>query len=159
IEDNLPLEVLTSCLDRVIGGRRPKIVGISITYSHQFFLGMVLARLVRRRLPETYLVLGGPLVGTIANRGRKVGSFALFQDVDAISVSDGEIALRTLIDHVLAGRKVPPTANLITFDRATGVGGVPEVNVVEDLDTLPCGTFDDLSLDRYWSPTPVLPLP
>lgn len=159
LEDNLPLEILQELLDRLFRARRPKLVGISITYSHQFFFGMLLARLVRVRFPETYIALGGPLVATIANRGRKVGSFALFRDVDAISVSDGEHALRTLVEHVVAGERVPPTPNLITFDRATGRGGVPDVNVVEDLDSLPCGTFDDLELDGYWSPTPVLPLP
>jgi len=159
LPDNLPLELLNRLLDKLFSNRRPKIVGISITYAHQLFFGMLLARLVRLRFPETYLVLGGPLVATIANRGRKVGSFALFRDVDAVSVSDGEVALRVLIEHVLAGKAVPPTANLITFDRRTGCGGVPEINVIDDLDELPCGDFNDLQLSNYWSPTPVLPLP
>lgn len=159
IEDNVPLEILNQLLDGLFRARRPKLVGISITYAHQFFFGMLLARLVRRRFPETYLAPGGPMVATIANRGRKVGSFGLFRDVDAISVSDGEHAVRTMIEHVSAGRRVPATPNLITFDRASGRGGVPDVNVIEDLNALPCGSFADLPLDRYWSPTPVLPLP
>ncbi|XXX72015.1 radical SAM protein [Sorangium sp. So ce134] len=159
IEDNVVLDVLNGALDATFRGRRPAVVGVSITYAHQFFFGMLLARLVRQRFPECYLALGGPLVATIANRGRKVGSFALFRDADAIAVSDGEVAFRTVIEHVLAGRPVPPTPNLIVYDRRTGEGGVPEVNVIEDIDEIPCPDFSSLPLDRYWSPTPVLPLP
>jgi hypothetical protein len=159
IEDNVALDLLNAELDRVFGDRTPKIVGVSITYAHQFFFGMLLARLVRRRFPETFIALGGPLVATIANRGRKVGRYTLFRDADAITVSDGEIAFRTIVEHVLAGIPLPPTANVILFDREKGVGVIPEVNVVEDLDSLPCADFTGLPLDRYWTPTPVLPLP
>jgi hypothetical protein len=159
LEENLPLEILNHLLDDLFRGRRPRVVGISITYAHQLFLGMVLARLVRTRFPEVCLALGGPLIATMANRGRRLGSFALFRDADAIAVSDGEVAFRTLVEHVLSGKAIPPTENLITYDRRTDRGGTPGIVAIDDLDALPRATFADLPLDRYWSPTPVLPLP
>src|SRR4029077_17102443 len=86
-EGNVALALLEAALDRAFAAARPRLVGNSITYAHQFFLGILLARLVPERFPEVFLVLGGPMVATLANRGRKLGSFALFEDIDAVSVS------------------------------------------------------------------------
>lgn len=158
-EDNIARELIEARLDAGFGQARPRLVGVSITYPAQLFFGMLTARLVRRRFPDTFLILGGPLVASMARRAHRLGQYPLFRDADAVAIGDGEHLFRQVVAQVTSGRPVTPAANLLLFDRATGTATLPDVQAIADLDALPCADFGDFALDRYWVPTPVLPMP
>ncbi|WP_020672501.1 B12-binding domain-containing radical SAM protein [Amycolatopsis nigrescens] len=126
---------------------RTRVLGISVAFPSQLIPAFRLARMVKRRAPDTIVVLGGQQIML-----RDVALAALpgtFRQVDAIATGRGEPVLRALGNGV----PVEEVAGLIT---ARGVSGpAPEPH---HLAQNPAPVFDGLPFMSYLSPAPQLPL-
>ena len=133
-------------LNSLLAGE-PGIVGISVPSTSQLEQALVLAHLLKGRVPDIHVTLGGPAV---TDRWQILADCrALFTSVDSLVVSDGETPLRDLVDRLSTGRDLEGVSNLV---RPQGNGPVVE----QDVDGLPTPSYEGLPLDRYLSPHPVL---
>lgn len=142
---------------------RPRAVGISITYFSQVVPGLTLLRLLKQRLPNTPVVLGGAYLTAVEEQVE--GIPARVVPADCIILHDGEAGLDAWLRLVLSGEgELTAIPNSWTVDRA-GDGcfrrrGARDL-IHTDLDTLPVPmwTLDGLSLERYLVPRYPIPLP
>jgi hypothetical protein len=78
---------------------RPAVVGLSATH-YQLVPSLLLAHQLRRRLPETKIVLGGYLSSQATARDL----LRLHEELDWIVYGEAEVVLPELLDDLLAGR-------------------------------------------------------
>jgi hypothetical protein len=140
----------------------PDILGISIPTLDQMLAGMTLAHLIKANDLPCHVTVGGPHISML--RGQLPQTPQLFDLIDSAIVFSGATALQRLAEALGAGASLGEVPNLIYRDRdssrgdASGSGSI-RVNPTETApptDLLP--DFDGLPLDRYLTPTPVLPL-
>jgi len=135
---------------------QPSIVGISIMFESQIHAGFTLARLVRERLPETTIVVGGGIVSRIWKGLR--ANLDLFPYVDAIGIYEGEKTLLGLAEAGTDRGKWGNIPNLVYRD-SKGVVRINAFSAIEDLSILPPPDFDGLPLNQYLSPVLIPWLP
>jgi anaerobic magnesium-protoporphyrin IX monomethyl ester cyclase len=120
----------------------PQLVGISVAFPGQIQPAFSLAHTLRRCLPGVHLTVGGPAITQILMRlqgerlERALGPF------DSAVLFEGEAALLGLARSLERGDSVPRVVRGATNT---------------DLASLPAPDFDGLPLEKYLSPTPVLP--
>ncbi len=132
-------------------------VGVSVVDSEQLVPALTLCAGLRRRLPETHLVLGGPYLTKLVPELEATPEW--FDVVDAVVAGEGETALLALLDAYEGAGQLARVPNLLY--RAGGPGTPVRVNrpfSVENVRSLAAPDFGGLPLERYWSPEPVLPL-
>jgi anaerobic magnesium-protoporphyrin IX monomethyl ester cyclase len=130
------------------------LVGISIIHSGQVIPGLTLARLLRKRFEHLHIVIGG----SVFNRHADLldNKQVLFEEFfHSVIVSEGEKPLEELVNHLNTGQSLATVPNLIHKDGDTIVHN----SKTEALpyDQLACPTFDQLPLEKYLMPYPVLP--
>jgi radical SAM superfamily enzyme YgiQ (UPF0313 family) len=134
--------------------RRPRVVGISLNYYGQMIPSMTLAAMVKRVLPETFLVVGGGLVCFFEGCWEVLASFRTF--VDGWIPFEGEKPLLDLIETLDQGKNLEELHGLLRFEQHHPVyhppGPPPEVS------ELPPPSFDGLPLNEYLAPELVLPV-
>jgi hypothetical protein len=132
---------------------RPDLVGISILNGQQILPGLMLARLLKAR--GHFVVIGGTVyakfVDELMHRPRFLTLFC-----DALVPYEGETALLALLEQLTGRRDLAAVPNLLYLDRS----GSPVLGPshVEDVNALHTPDFGCLPLQRYLSPSPVLPL-
>jgi radical SAM superfamily enzyme YgiQ (UPF0313 family) len=137
-------------LPRLAAGRYD-VVGVNITYLVQLPFALWLIRLLRRALPDAYLVAGGTEVSDVWKYARdKAVVFDVFRDLDAIVVGEGETAYTEILDALTAGR-VPDHPNVRTHPRYGARRSLPVLRY-EPLADLPTPDFTGLPWDLYLSP-------
>ncbi len=130
------------------------LVGISIIHSGQVIPGLTLARLLRKRFPHLHIVIGG----SVFNRHADLldNKQALFKDFfHSVIVSEGEKPLEELVNHLKTGQALATVPNLIYMDDERVVHNTKAEAL--PYDQLVCPTFDQLPLEKYLMPYPVLP--
>jgi anaerobic magnesium-protoporphyrin IX monomethyl ester cyclase len=127
---------LPSLLDRT----RPEVVGVSVVQEDQLLAALTVGGLVKRMSPGAQVVLGGPLVASLAVWWG--GSSALAPFVDMIVVGPGEQALEGL----MAGRPASTIPNVVAGDRWSKKVWQGSVRLG------PAPDYDGLRLDEYLSP-------
>jgi hypothetical protein len=124
---------------------RVKLVGVSVAFPGQVQPAYSLAHVLRERLPDVHVTVGGPALTQMLLRlegerlERALGPFS------SAVVYEGEHALLAMARAVERGE-----------DPCAG-GRVIRGTTVEDMSTLPPPDFDGLPLDRYLAPELVLP--
>jgi len=108
---------------------RPDVLGLAC-YIWNSDATLALARLVKKVLPDTVIVLGGPEVTYDAEEVLQANLA-----VDYIIQGEGEEVLAALLTALQDGRPVDAIAGLAWRSRSGIVAGAPQV--VEHLDTLP----------------------
>jgi anaerobic magnesium-protoporphyrin IX monomethyl ester cyclase len=139
---------------RELGRATPDLIGISIAASAQIIPGFGLADAIRRRMPNTKIVLGGP---TLSQLCEKIGRIPrLFRFFDYLVQGEGETPLLRLCQHLAGEYPLTNVPNLLYLDKGelkhTGLRSFENVN------ELPAPDYDGLPLNRYLSPVPVLSL-
>ncbi len=133
----------------------PDIVGISIITLDQMLAAMTLAHLVKEAGLPCHISVGGPHVSMLRDQIPRVP--ALFDLFDSAVVFSGESALLRLAEMLDGDGDLAQVPNLIYRS-----GGEVRMTPVEasSVNSSPDLTpdFDGLPLDRYLTPTPVLPL-
>ena len=130
------------------------LVGISIIHSGQVIPGLTLARLLRKRFPHLHIVIGG----SVFNRHADLldNKQALFKDFfHSVIVSEGEKPLEELVNHLKTGQALATVPNLIYMDDEKVIHNTKAEAL--PYDQLVCPTFDQLPLEKYLMPYPVLP--
>jgi len=129
-------------LCRRLGAADVRAVGISAAFSSQLQGAYSLAFVLKKKMPGVYITAGGPAITQLFCRldGRQqkqaLGPF------DSAVLFEGEQALEKIIRAVDRGRK---PAGIICGTRCG------------DMSRLPCPDFDGMPLEKYFSPSPVLP--
>lgn len=130
----------------------PLYVGITITNRQQILPGLLLARRLRER--GHFVVIGGALITKFT---KKLPGLPQFFETfaDAVIAYEGETAAVALADALATRCSLDKVPNLLYLD-----GGQVRMNLthVEDVASLPTPDFEGLPLDKYLSPTPVLPV-
>jgi hypothetical protein len=132
-----------------------RAVGISMVFPGQVQPAYSLAFALREALgPGVHLTAGGPALtqllvrikGDAAALARALGPF------DSAVCYEGETPLWRLLEALEAGREPAGIPNVVLKGRALCPGGT-----LEDLRALPPPDFDGLPLEKYLSPSLVLP--
>lgn len=131
----------------------PNLVGISVIALNQVIPAFTLSKVIKKHLPETYVILGGAwcshLFDVLPHK------LELFDVVDSVVVFEGEEALEKLAHAIKSGTEPRDVPNLIYRRRDKIVSTKIEADI--DLNTLATPEFDGLPLSKYWN-VGVLPL-
>ena len=130
------------------------IVGLSIIHIGQVIPGLTLARQLRTLYPHLHIVVGG----SVFNRHADLldDKQELFKEFfHSLIVSEGELPLDQLVCHLKENKPLHTVPNLIHLEGDTVIRNPKsEALPYEDL---VCPTFDQLPLEKYLMPYPVLP--
>jgi hypothetical protein len=139
-------EYLETEVNSRLGEVKPSVVGVSVVQEDQLLAALAIAALVKRMDPEVVVVLGGPLITSMAVWWS--GPRQLSPLVDLLVVGPGEPAL----EGILAGKPVRAIPNLVQpagWSRRMWQGSVS---------TGPAPDYEGLPLERYFSPEVVYSL-
>ena len=130
------------------------LVGISIIHIGQVIPGLTLARLLRKKFKHLHIVIGG----SVFNRHADLldNKQALFEEFfHSAIVSEGEKPLEELVTHLKEGKPLTTVPNLIYMEEQKVIHN-PKAEALP-YEHLVCPTFDQLPLEKYLMPYPVLP--
>jgi anaerobic magnesium-protoporphyrin IX monomethyl ester cyclase len=130
------------------------LVGISIIHIGQVIPGLTLARLLRKKFKHLHIVIGG----SVFNRHADLldNKQALFEEFfHSAIVSEGEKPLEELVSHLKEGKPLITVPNLIYMEKQKVIHN-PKADALP-YEHLVCPTFDQLPLEKYLMPYPVLP--
>jgi radical SAM superfamily enzyme YgiQ (UPF0313 family) len=137
-------------IERILRRASPRIVGISNIFSAFSADSVLLARLVRKVLPDALVVMGGAQAGMEPRPLLKTGA------VDVVVIGEGEYVFRDLASAVLKGRldeartiegTVWLGANGDTADNKGRLDAAPDP--IPDLDGIPLPAYHLLPMERY----------
>ena len=130
------------------------IVGLSIIHIGQVIPGLTLARQLRKLFPHIHIVVGG----SVFNRHADLldDKQELFKEFfHSLIVSEGELPLDQLVHHLKEKKSLHTVPNLIHLEGDTVIHN-PKSEALP-YEELVCPTFDQLPLEKYLMPYPVLP--
>lgn len=121
----------------------PRVVGFSVVATN-LFTALRLAGEVRKRLPRTIIVFGGPEVF------RRFGCNELhvFQEADALVIGEGEGPLAVLMRNVQLGQSLGAAPGLLVKRNGIFVGEA-RPQLIPELDTIPFPAYDVFALEAY----------
>jgi len=130
------------------------LVGISTIHAGQVIPGLTLARVLRTRYPHLHIVIGGSVFARHQDilEDKKI----LFDEMfHSIVLFEGEHPLDQLLNQLKNGKPLDTVPNLIYLKN----GKVTRNSSAKALpyDQLASPNFDDLPLNKYLMPYPVLP--
>ena len=130
------------------------IVGLSIIHIGQVIPGLTLARQLRKLYPDLHIVVGGSVFNRHADLlDNKQELFKKF--FHSLIVSEGELPLDQLVEHLKENKSLHTVPNLIHLEGEKVIRN-PKSEALP-YEELVCPTFDQLPLEKYLMPYPVLP--
>jgi len=133
------------------------LIGISLTFVSQIPETFYLCRLIRQRMPERFIMLGGGCIDQIMRHGRPAARDRILDYADAVVLQEGEKAIEMLAAQgkTHSAQELAAIPNLVCKDLKNGtVIHGPEW--VLDLGKSAPPDYTDLQLDRYMAPAPML---
>ena len=130
------------------------LVGISIIHAGQVIPGLTLARMLRNRYPHLHIVIGGSVFAR--HQDILADKKILFEEMfHSIVLFEGEHPLDQLLMRLKNSEPLNTVPNLVYVAN----GEVVRNSTAKALsyDQLACPNFDDLPLNKYLMPYPVLP--
>lgn len=128
----------------------PPVIGLSL-HSSSFLSGAMLARLFRKLIPGTKIIMGGP---AILESSVSVKTLIEESLVDALFYGESELSLLEYIRRYKRGEldngEGIPGVSLKLKD---GVVTLPKTEEIRDLDELPFADYSDFDLSLYAAPT------
>jgi ribosomal peptide maturation radical SAM protein 1 len=131
---------IDACADQVVAAQ-PRIIGFTSVFQ-QHLASLALARRVKQRLPDTFIVMGG--ANCEATMG--VETVRQFAYVDAVVSGEGDQVFAELAARVAAKQPLDGLPGVITQASVAGPAGLgpaPTAPAVTDLDALPYPDFSD----------------
>ncbi|MZG30770.1 MAG: B12-binding domain-containing radical SAM protein [Nitrospinae bacterium] len=131
-----------------------RLAGLSIIHIGQVIPGLTLARLLRKKFKHLHIVIGG----SVFNRHADLlnNKQALFEEFfHSAIVSEGEKPLEELVNHLKEEKPLSTVPNLIYMEEQKVIHN-PKVEALP-YEQLVCPSFDQLPLEKYLMPYPVLP--
>lgn len=117
----------------------PQVVGVSIPYCAGADDGLKIAQEIKRRLPQSYVVLGGHALAHSAKQALRT-----FSSIDAAIVGEGELAFVALLRALGSGERLDDVPNLV-WRTSQGIVRNETAPLISNLDTLPFPARDDLA--------------
>ena len=146
-----------ACADRV-AELRPKILGLTTVFQ-QHLASLALAKRIKERFPETFIVMGG--ANCEATMG--VETVRQFNYVDAVVSGEADLVFAELAVRVVRGESIEGIKGVITQASAAaplGAGPAPTAAGVMDLDALPYPDYADFfaqfeasAFGKKWQPS------
>ncbi|MBU7045194.1 MAG: B12-binding domain-containing radical SAM protein [Theionarchaea archaeon] len=137
------------CLNSIVKGQ-PDIIGFSIVLPQQVIPSMEMAQIIRKELPDTFIIFGGPYMTYLSVFDDIIQYF--FSYCDCITLFEGEQSLAALCeykDNNLALHEVPNIIYTSKLERT-------DYNIL-DITCVPLPQYDCLPLTSYFAPQLVLP--
>jgi anaerobic magnesium-protoporphyrin IX monomethyl ester cyclase len=125
-----------------LAAERVGLVGLSVAFPGQVQPSYSLAFLIRRLLPAVHVTVGGPAMTQILLRLKGAFLTRALKPFHSAVLYEGEAALLELVR---------------SMERGEGPAGIIKGTRTTDLGALPAPDFGGLPLEKYFSPTPVLP--
>jgi radical SAM superfamily enzyme YgiQ (UPF0313 family) len=135
----------------------PALVGISMVFANQSVQALVLGRMIKERLPDVHVTLGGAYLSQWTITADDSHLEQLLACADSIICGEGEEALVELLARVLADESPAGLPNLICRDRTGGRAVRCERLNYTDIAQQPPPDFSDLDLGAYLAPRTVIP--
>jgi len=129
-------------LSDLLSAHAPEVIGISLAFPGQIQPGYALADTLRRALPAAHITVGGPAITQIYAGLAAEKIPQLLGPFHSTVLYEGEEMLLDLVRMIAAGHTPP---RVIYAKKNTDLGGLPPPD------------FEDLPLDKYFSPELVLP--
>lgn len=130
------------------------LVGISIIHVGQVIAGLTLARLLREKYPHLHICIGGS-VFTRHGETLKNKQVLFEQMFHSIIQFEGELPLLKLVEQLKSGGRLNDVPGLMHLDGGQVVTNPKSQSLPYDQLVRP--TFDQLPLEKYLMPYPVLP--
>lgn len=122
---------------------RPDVVGIS-SFSISWIDVLKLAKIIKKELPETLVILGGPHTYEFPKET------LMHPEIDAIFVGEAEESLTAYIQKLLAGEEVESIKGVYTRKNVDGFSKT-NASLVENLDSLPMPLLENYAGGEYQS--------
>jgi len=136
----------------IVAAERPDLFGITSTTA-QATRAFALAEAVKRRVPETFVVLGGPHASSLPER-----SLQEAPSLDAVVFGEGERTILEIMDRLRSGATLEGVHGTAFRDKDGIVVNVSRA-LVDDLDSLPFPAWDLIPMQKYvastWFPNKV----
>jgi radical SAM superfamily enzyme YgiQ (UPF0313 family) len=145
-EPTLVDRVLDEIARELAARHRPDLLGLTVPFPGNVYGALRIARAVRAAAPGTRVALGGGYVNTEL---RALAEPRLFDDVDYVTLDDGERPLLALIEH-LADPSRPLLRTYVREGERVVMRSDPALHDVPLRDA-GTPTYDGLPLDRYVS--------
>jgi radical SAM superfamily enzyme YgiQ (UPF0313 family) len=140
--DDMLAEITSELCER----HRPDLVGLTVPFPGNMYGALRIARAVRTASPATRIVLGGGYVNTEL---RELADPRVFDDVDFVTLDDGERPMLALVEHL----RDPSAPLLRTFLREDGRVVLRTDSTLHDVPLRDAGTptYHGLDLQQYLS--------
>ncbi len=148
------LELYKNNLLKKLDLDRYGLVGISIIHAGQVIPGLTLARILRTHYPHLHITIGGSVFAR--HQDILQDKKALFEEMfHSIVLFEGEHPLDQLLKQLKDKQPLDTVPNLIYIKNGEVVRNASSKAL--PYDQLACPNFDDLPLNKYLMPYPVLP--
>jgi anaerobic magnesium-protoporphyrin IX monomethyl ester cyclase len=148
LKDKVPIPNLILEQAQRLLSEKPDVIGLSICYSQQLWLGLCLGKALKKHTSIPIIYGGTSFTENPAGIIQEYSSA-----VDYIISGEGEISLAELLKNL----DNPGEIAGLTYIKNNKVVSFPQ-KYEEDLDSLGHPDFSDLSLDNYYSPETVIPV-
>jgi hypothetical protein len=148
-----PPTLIDGWLDEIAGElahrHAPDLVALTVPFPGNVYGAFRIARAIKRARPGTPVALGGGYVNTEL---RGLADARVFDDVDFVTLDDGEAPLLALIDYLRGGRnaRAPLLRTMLREDGRVVTRSDPALHDVPHART-GTPTYDGLPLPRYLS--------
>ena len=136
----------------IVAAERPDVFGITSTTA-QATRAFALAKAVKARSPESFVVLGGPHASSLPER-----SLQECEALDAVVFGEGEQTILDIMDR-LAARESLEGVHGTAYRDPGGIVVNASRELVDDLDTIPFPAWDLIPMQKYvastWFPNKV----
>ena len=148
------LELYKNNLLKKLDLDRYGLVGIAIIHAGQVIPGLTLARILRTHYPHLHITIGGSVFAR--HQDILQDKKALFEEMfHSIVLFEGEHPLDQLLKQLKDKQPLDTVPNLIYIKNGEVVRNASSKAL--PYDQLACPNFDDLPLNKYLMPYPVLP--
>ena len=148
------LELYKNNLLKKVDLDRYGLVGIAIIHAGQVIPGLTLARILRTHYPHLHITIGGSVFAR--HQDILQDKKALFEEMfHSIVLFEGEHPLDQLLKQLKNKEPLDTVPNLIYIKNGEVVRNASSKAL--PYDQLACPNFDDLPLNKYLMPYPVLP--
>lgn len=148
------LELYKNNLLKKVDLDRYGLVGIAIIHAGQVIPGLTLARILRTHYPHLHITIGGSVFAR--HQDILQDKKALFEKMfHSIVLFEGEHPLDQLLKQLKDKQPLDTVPNLIYIKNGEVVRNASSKAL--PYDQLACPNFDDLPLNKYLMPYPVLP--
>lgn len=148
IVDPIHLGLSPKDLVRLVEEQAPDVFGVYVT-SDTYFIAADLIKAVKRRLPRTVVMAGGPHPTLLAGK-----MFENLPELDVVVRGEGERAVPLILDRLANGESLEDIPN--TSFRADGqVVHCQRQELIEDLDSVPFPAYHLIDFPAYDYTQPV----